>query len=106
MRRRSGWIFADVVMSLALLSMAAGTLAVAVNRHHAASQKLSDLRTASRVAESAMTALQSGQPAPAGMVRVQSLESADSPAGRWVRVIAIDGKESASVVGMIPKGPS
>jgi hypothetical protein len=64
MKRRRALVFADAVVGLALITVIAGLLAVAVNRHQAAMNQLANSRAASRLAQSALISLERGRPLP------------------------------------------
>jgi ABC-type Fe3+ transport system permease subunit len=103
MRSRTGWVFIDVMMATILLSIIAGILGFAANWHQHALKHLSDARAASRLAESALLSLQSGQSPPATGVAFHRLSSStDLPGRSWVQVDATVGARRAGVVGLVP----
>ncbi len=104
MRRRNGWVFIDAVTAMILLAIAATLLVVAVNRQRRGLDRLDQTRSAFRVAESAMSALQSGRsPSPDFPVHVTLLSTASpSPDMHWIDLTAqVDGR-SAHLIGLVP----
>jgi type II secretory pathway pseudopilin PulG len=105
----------DVIMALGVVMILAGALAVSLTRRQAVSNHLADSRAATRLAEQVLTALQSGQPIPAGdaetiIVIKPSADSAgaagaaDAAGFRWVTVQVTRRGRSASLVGLARSG--
>lgn len=103
MRSRRGWVFIDVVMGVILVGMIAGMLGAAAGWHYRALKHLADTRAATRLAESTLISLQTGQPVAAADSKCRELSAAtDLPGMTWVEVSAtVDGR-SASLVGLVP----
>src|SRR4051812_19014723 len=65
-RGRGGFVFIDFAMGLALLGLITFALAGSIGRQQRVAQKLSDTRTATRLAEDALASMQAGRPWPGG----------------------------------------
>jgi|ERR1700678_2331059 hypothetical protein len=106
MRARRGWVFIDVVMAMILVSLIAAMLGAAADWHQRALRHLADSRSATRLAESAILSMQSGQTPPASgdaALTIHKLSnSSDIPGKTWVEVDATVGKRHASLVGLVP----
>jgi type II secretory pathway pseudopilin PulG len=99
----------DVIMAIGVVLILAGALAVSLTRRQAVSNHLADSRAATRVAEQVLTALQSGEPLPAGdaetKIAVKPVAGAADVAGlRWVSVAVTRGGRAASLVGLARAG--
>jgi type II secretory pathway pseudopilin PulG len=110
MRRRTGFMFPDALMALILLSSLAAMFFVAVHQEDVGLQKLSNSREAARLAESAITSMQSGQAIPDSVtspdihLKVQPLsDPAPTPDQVWVDVTASVRNASTDVVGLVPR---
>jgi hypothetical protein len=107
MRARRGWVFIDVVMAMILVSLIAAMLGLAADWHQRALRHLADSRSATRLAESAILSMQSGQaPSPSGdaALTVRKLsDSSDVPGKTWVEVDATVGNRRASLIGLVPQ---
>ncbi len=107
MRIRRGWVFIDVVMAMILVSLIATMLGAAANWHQRALTHLSDSRSATRLAESAILSMQSGQAlsqsADAALTIHKLSDSSDVPGKTWVEVDATVGNRRASLVGLVPQ---
>ena len=97
-RPKRAFMGADVLIGLAIVITLMATLAVAVTRQTRAARQLAESRAAVRLAEATITALQSGQPAPAApvgaKVTVWRVESVKAPPGTaWATVsVTLDGR--------------
>ena len=54
-------MLADIIVALAVVTILAGALAVSLSRRQTVSDHMADSREATRIAEQALTALQSGE---------------------------------------------
>src|SRR5688500_9414702 len=97
--RRHGWFATEAVLGLAVVMILTAALALSVTRSQRAAQRLADSRAAARLAEATITALQSGNPAPAtpagATVQVRRLDpAADLPPGTtWANVnVSFNGR--------------
>jgi len=95
-----GFLVMDVVWALAVAMVLPMALTVAVVKQARAQRQLAETRAANRSAESALLAIQAGEPIPAA-VHVEKI-SADAPTGRaWVKV-SVDGHGAAGeLVGLV-----
>lgn len=83
--RARGFLFADVMIGLALMVMIAVALVSAKSAYARFDRKLAEQRTADRMAEAVLVDLQRGRPLPEG-ARLVQLDT-DAPGGlRWVTV--------------------
>ena len=111
MRPRRGWILLEVIGSIFIITLLAGTLFLATRQDEKGLDRLSDSRAAARVAEGALTALQTGQ-SPAALddgshVSVRELSRpSDLPKMKWVQVSVLVGREQADLVGLVPVSSS
>jgi hypothetical protein len=110
MRRRTGFMFPDALMALMLLSSLAAMFFVAVRREDVGLQKLSNSREAARLADSAITSMQSGLPvsdsasSPDIHLKIEPLnDPAPTPEQVWVDVAASVRNGSTDVVGLVPR---
>ncbi len=104
--KRRGFVMADILLGLAIVGLLAIGLTVVLNRQERASQILADSRDATRLAERAVTALQSGRPLPPDDAQQQTGVRRlpdPAPTGQaWVEVSArVRGRE-VSLVALIP----
>jgi type II secretory pathway pseudopilin PulG len=102
---RLAFVFIDVTMGLALLGLIAIALLGAVGRQQRAAQKLSDDRTAARLAEDALTSLRLGQTKPSTETNavVFSRLPDTAPSGHvWLRATTHVGQSEAQVIGLVP----
>jgi Tfp pilus assembly protein PilX len=110
MRARRGWVFIDVVMAMILVSLIAAMLGVAADWHQRALRHLADSRSATRLAESAILSMQSGetpsQSGDAGVTISKLSDASDVPGKAWVRVEATVGNRRSSLVGLVPQNVS
>jgi type II secretory pathway pseudopilin PulG len=99
MRFRRGWVFIDVVMAMILVSIIAAILGAAADWHQRALRHLTNSRAATRLAESAILSMQSGQTpsnrGEAGLTFHKLSASSDIPGKIWVEVEA--------TVGIVPQ---
>jgi Tfp pilus assembly protein PilX len=104
MRRRRGWVFLDVLVGLMILGIIGLTLGAGAAWHQRALAHLSDMRAASRVAESALISMQAREQFDRSKVVCREVAGAQNPAGMsWVEVSAKVNGRSASLVGLVPK---
>jgi hypothetical protein len=105
--RSRGWVFMDVLVATMLVGILAIILSKAIGAHQSGINHLADTRAASRLAESAMSSMQSGEAPMAGDANQSIAIRKDSPAAgitgmSWVEVDAgVDGRH-ASLVGLVP----
>jgi hypothetical protein len=95
----------DVIWGITLATVLLMVLTAAVVKQNKAQQRLAQHRTASRDAEAALLALQSGQPLPqTAAVKLEKLPD-PAPAGRtWVRLTVTEPNvegASAQLVGLV-----
>ena len=106
--KRKGIMLADALAGMLVLGAIATVLTVAISRGRTARIHLSDDRSAVRLAEAELTALQAHAPTPAvgGDRRVTVRTLPDSPALKrfhWVEVVAnVNGRERR-LVGLTPE---
>jgi type II secretory pathway pseudopilin PulG len=107
MRSRRGWVFIDVVMAIILVSIIAAMLSAAADWHQRALRHLTDSRSATRLAESAISSMQSGQTpsqgGDSGLTFHKLSASSDFPGKTWVQVEATVGNRRASLIGLVPQ---
>jgi len=105
---RRGIFMADVMLGLVLLGILTGILISATSRTQRAADRLSNARTAGRVAQEVLVDVQAGLPAPQprGETKI-SVEPAEGgakvPGRRWVQVVVSFRGESALLVGLVPE---
>jgi len=107
MRARNGWVFADVLMGIILVSIIAAMLGAAADWHQRALRHLADARSATRLAESALIFMQSGQTPTvdrdSGLTFHKLSASSEISGKAWVSVEATVGNRRASLVGLVPQ---
>ena len=108
-RQRGGWFMIDTITALIIVAILLATLAAATARHRRTSDRLAQSRDAVRLAEQTLTALQTGQPAPAApagvIIRVRKLDTpTNSPAVVWAEVTVMRGSQSNELIGMARAG--
>lgn len=100
---RRAFLALDATLALIVLAVLLAAIAGVVNRQHKATLKLADERSATRLAERALLAMQSDLPAPApdeGTVAVTRLPDA-APAGfQWVEISAKVGQTESHLTGL------
>ncbi len=108
MRSRRGWVLLEVLMGMIIVSILGAILGGGAAMHQRGLKHLADTRAASRLAESALLSMQSGQtphaaspgaPGPA----VRELSPADVAGMSWVEVRATVHGRAASLVGLVPR---
>jgi len=107
-QRREGFLIADVMMGLAVLGVVAVVLIGAASRTGRAADRLSNARTAGRVAEQVLVEMQAGlPPSPPGAETKIAVEptagGAHVPGQRWVQVVVSFRGESRLLVGLVPE---
>jgi len=107
--RRNGWIFLEVLVATNVVGILAVVLATAVGAHQKAINHLADTRAASRLAESAILSMQSGQsPLPRGedqSVAIHPISQATYFSGMsWVEIDASFHGRRAALIGLVPTG--
>jgi hypothetical protein len=87
-----------------IVSIIGLTLGAGATWHNRALAHLADARAASRLAESALTSLQSNQhPTNAPTVHYHQIaQASDFPGMTWVEVNATVNGRSASLIGLVP----
>ena len=111
-RNRRGFLFADALFGLSIIAMLASLLAVAINRQQMARQRLTDSRSAQRLAEYVLLSLQHGQPIPPisdnAKIEIHPAIGGVAPAGfAWTVVQTNIHNQIASLIGLTPaKEPS
>jgi Tfp pilus assembly protein PilX len=107
MRAPRGWVFVDVVMAMILVSLIAAMLGAAANWHQRALTHLADSRSATRLAESAILSMQSGQTPPQSADATLTIhklsDASDVPGKTWVEVDATVANRRASLIGLVPQ---
>jgi Tfp pilus assembly protein PilX len=100
-----GWVFIDVLMGMILVSLIAVMLDLAVGWHNRALAHLADTRAATRLAESTLFSLESGQaPTPSEKINIRKLESQTTIPGKsWVEVEVAVNNHRASLIGLAPQ---
>jgi hypothetical protein len=96
-----GFMAADTMAGIALLTVVGTFLAVAVHRQGRATQQLADSRVDDRKLEVVLLHLQSGDTSMPDEVSLRKLDT-PAPSGRsWVEVSLSRGRSSA-LVGLVP----
>ncbi|HSU67838.1 MAG TPA: hypothetical protein VLJ39_13260 [Tepidisphaeraceae bacterium] len=105
MRTRRGFLIAEAMTGLALLTVAATVLLVGITRQSFATHTLSDAREATRLAEATLSRLQAGQP-PARPDQPSQVRVTLTPAGpdqNWANVTVTVASQTRSLVGLVPQ---
>jgi type II secretory pathway pseudopilin PulG len=103
MKTPRAYIIMETIVAMIVLSILAGVLTTAIFHHQTATQHLSDIRSASRLAESSLISAQNGRPTTQPS-EIQQLNS-DAPAGfKWVMVQTSVNGHKSSLVGLLPEG--
>lgn len=107
-RVRHGILMADVMLGLAVLGVLTAVLISAMSRTHRAADRMSNARTAGRVAQEVLVDLQAGLPTPPQDAETKiSVEPAGGGAKvqgrRWVQVVVSFRGESGLLVGLVPE---
>jgi len=100
-----GYFLFDVLTGLAILLVMTSLLAVALKRHYAASEKLADSRSAVRLAERTLLAMQHHQPAPLELAKIEITPRNDQPAPQgfaWAHVQVSLANSKAELIGIVP----
>lgn len=107
MRRRSGWVFIDVLTGIILVGALALILAAGASRQERGERHIANTRAAARLAESTLISLQALQqpalPRDARVVIRDLGPFADLPGMRWNEVRAEIGDQKVSIIGLVPK---
>jgi len=107
MRRSRGWVFLEVLMAIVIVAILTAILGLAVVSHQRGLKHLADSRSATRLAESALISLQSGQspsiPAGSNLAVHELPVSPDIPGNVWIEVDATVNGRQASLVGLVPR---
>jgi type II secretory pathway pseudopilin PulG len=104
MRRRCGWVFIDVLMGIILVSIIAVMLGLAAGWHQRALKHLADSRSATRLAESALLSMETGQITGDAGLTIHRLSTPPQVPGKaWVEVDATVGNCRASLIGLVPQ---
>jgi len=114
MRRSRGWVFLEVLMAIMIVAILVAILGLAVASHQRGLKHLADSRSATRLAESALISLQSGQspsipadaegkPSTSNLAFHELSVSPDFPGQVWIEVHAAVNGRQASLVGLVPR---
>ncbi|HUO10255.1 MAG TPA: hypothetical protein VM008_18255 [Phycisphaerae bacterium] len=100
--RPRAFLVMDVLCGITLATILLMVLTAAVVKQNKAQRQLAQHRTASRTAEAALLALQSGQPLPQNAgIKLEKLPT-PAPAGRtWIRLTLTEQNASAQLVGLV-----
>jgi type II secretory pathway pseudopilin PulG len=112
--RRRGWVFLDVVMGIMIVAILAAILGFAAATHQRGLKHLADSRSATRLAESALISMQSGQspsipanvegkPSTSNLAFHELPASPDVPGNVWIELDAAVNGRQASLVGLVPR---
>jgi type II secretory pathway pseudopilin PulG len=104
-RRAGGFVFVDLLVGLGLIGLVLVAMFSTLGLQKRAAQKLSDTRTAARVAEDSLAAWRAGrisEPPADASVEVVPLDEPAPANCRWVRATARVGRGTAALVGLIP----
>jgi len=105
MKRRHGFMIADVIIALSVVLTLSGVLAMGVARQKQASDRMADQRLANRRAENALLSMQAGMSTSSSDVRIATLGATSPvPGEKWVQVTAPWRFGEATVVGLVPEG--
>jgi type II secretory pathway pseudopilin PulG len=106
-RAHRGWVFLDVLMAITIVAILTAILGLAVASHRRGLKHLADSRSATRLAESALISMQSGQspsiPANSNLAFHELPVSPDLPGDVWIEVEASVNGRPASLVGLVPR---
>jgi type II secretory pathway pseudopilin PulG len=106
---RRGWMMLEAITAVCLLSMMAMLLTVALRQQERGLKQLAEARAASRAAEAALTAMQSGQSravVESGEAKISVTElpePSDAAGMEWVRVHADLAGRQAELIGLVPR---
>ncbi len=106
---RSGYVFVDALFAILIMTTLAGVLIAAIHGEETSSKYMDDSRAATRLAESALTALQTGQqvPKPANSsqrITLRVLPTSPQLAGQsWVLVRGSVKGRAAELIGLVPQ---
>lgn len=106
-RNKPGFLTADALAALVLLVVAGSALLIALSRARSGSTRLADTREAVRLAEAALTDLQSGVAPPADTPDARVVLS-PCPGGRpirghhWEQVRASVRGQTRILIGLVP----
>ena len=106
MRRRRGYLLAEVILGLMLIGVIMTSLVIGIVRQNRASAALAETRALVAAAESAMTRLQSGSiPDPPAGAQVTVARLEHEPIGQrvWVELTMEQGPRSFSLRGLVSK---
>jgi hypothetical protein len=104
-----GFLIADALTGLIILTTLAALLFTAVGRQRHASQSLADTRAMMHLAESAAMALGRGEPSqlPSDVqLRVVSLPSAAIAAHHWAQLTLTRGHRTATLTALVADAPA
>lgn len=109
-RPRHGIFMADISIAVAVVAVMAVALVMTMAKQRQAARQSADLRAAARLAETALSDLQSGQNAPpAGAandgndkVSVRPLSGGTAQRRGWIEVTATVNGRSVSLRGLVP----
>jgi type II secretory pathway pseudopilin PulG len=111
-RPRRAFLLADALVGLAIVTILANVLAVALHRQQMARQKLADTRSAQRLAEFVLLSLQHNQPIPPTSfdtkIQIHPAPGGVAPIGfAWTLVQTNVHSQTATLIGLAPaKEPS
>ncbi|HYO08246.1 MAG TPA: hypothetical protein VER17_04690 [Tepidisphaeraceae bacterium] len=105
--RPAGYLIGDMIVALIVVAVLTVALTVAVTRQQRTAQRLAETRELARIAEAAMTAMQTGAapaPPPGGTsvtVRREPAPAADVPGTAWATVIVTRGQGATELTGLV-----
>ncbi|MEO6436393.1 MAG: hypothetical protein ABIP55_11640 [Tepidisphaeraceae bacterium] len=97
----------DAIVALGLIVLLTTMFATAVNRQRKGADRLATSREATRLAEQAMVALQTSQPAPTppdgATLQVHASGAGTAPAGwKWIRIDVTSAGRTSTLTGLAP----
>lgn len=101
MNKRTAFMFADVLMALAVIAVIGGVLLMTLGRHHRAMRSLADGRRAAELAEQALLELRTSGKTQV-KAEVRRLPSEGLQGQMWIEVRTSVGGRSATLVGLVP----
>jgi type II secretory pathway pseudopilin PulG len=105
-KRSSGWMLADALVGIGILTVLAGVVVTEISWRTEADKRLENLREATNLAELALDQMQQGPPPAASkasdVIRIEKIAGgATVPQHVWVRVVASHAGQSASLIGLV-----
>jgi type II secretory pathway pseudopilin PulG len=105
--RNRAFLAADMIVAISIVGMLMILLVTTISQINSAQRRLADSRSAQRLAEHALLALQLGQPLPAPVdaeaIEIRPATGGEAPRGyKWVVARTNVGGRQAEVFGIVP----